>query len=276
MVGVRNDGEPPVGQDLENGEPVPAIGMRETWINLPENVRKGSSIALNRNDFTYDLTGKIQEVAINSGLATRREVEIEVADMVLGITNTYSRENAGFSNTYQAVAAALPNDFVNSDNITLVDWTDIDEAIQLMNALTDPATGYEIDVSPDAMSILVMPQRIHQAKSIIRATEIRTGNAAANSMRLSENPFQNAYEVEASQIWFNRLVAAGVADPVEIWGLGNWKKAFGYNEILAFNFRTHTVGFEEARRDVVFTGVSMQEGTPFIKDPRFVSQFTIT
>jgi hypothetical protein len=101
------------------------------------------------------------------------------------------------------------------DNLTatngLVDWTNINTAKQVFNALTDPYTGEPLDVTPKH---LVAAMGLEQtALRILSATEIRvttpgyatTGNP---TQTVRDNPYRNYLQLVTSRLLGARMAAA--------------------------------------------------------------------
>ena len=142
--------------------------------------------------------------------------EKRVLDAVFGVTNTYKRNGTAY-NTYQASSP-----WVNiAGSNALVDWTDVEAAELLFDAMTDPNTGEPLAVMPD--TIIVPTALKHTARRIVNATEIRTGDgASATTQTLAANPLANQYHVLWSPFVKSRTGSATT------WFVGQPKKAFAY------------------------------------------------
>lgn len=275
MIGVRNDGGSSV--DLLDNEPYPAVGLTETYIDIPDNQRHGNTIQINEKVFIYDRTDQVQQMAENAGLAIARTKEITGADYFLGITNNYARDG-NTSNTYLTAAGDVPNNFVNSSTNQLIDYHDIDQAIQVLEGNTDPQTGFEITVPREGLDLLVMPQNRMNAENILSPEWIRrfTPSASYTDALQAKSPLPNLNLIVASRIWYNRLIASGVntTNAPERWHLGRFKKAFQYRQIIPFQTFEAPLSSEDVRRDIVLIKVAREHGTPFVKEPRYSYQGT--
>jgi len=275
MIGVLNDGTG-AEDDLEPGEPLPMVGLKETYVDIPDNQRFGAGIQLNEQTFIYDRTDQIQSAAEAAGDSTLRRKEIRIADRFLGIVNDYSRDGSS-SNTYLTTDGTAPNDFTNSSTNQLVNLTDIDNAIQVLEGNTDPGTGFEITVVKPEFAMMVMPQNTLNARSILRATEIReTTDTNLVTLTPYQNLLPNFQLIEASRIWYNRLIDNSVSESNAInrWHLFHPRKFMGYRELVPYRFRTAPIGAGEMRRGISYVAFVDEHGVSFIKEPRYAYQGT--
>ncbi len=267
MIGVMNDGA--TSDDLLDGEPYPTVGLKETYVEVPDNQRFGNVIQINEKTFIYDRTDMLESSCKNAGTAVRRKKELRQADCVLGITNTYSRDGNA-SNTFLTSVGDVPNNFVNSSTNELTDYSNIDTAYQLLEGNTDPGTGFEITVP--APQLLVMPQREMRTKSILQPEWVRQASNSGNTLTQTGQSLVRPVElIVASRVWYNRLIAASVSttNAPARWHLGDFKRAFRYRQIIPFQVTSAPLSSEDARRDIVGIWVAREHGVPFVKEPRF-------
>lgn len=272
LIGVMNDGK--VSGDLLDGEPYPTVGLKETYVEVPDNQRFGNVIQVNEKVFTYDRTDLLESACKSAGTAVARNKEIRQADVVLGIVNTYSRDGAT-SNTYRTTAGTNPNDFVNSATNQLTNYASIDSAYQTLEGNTDPGTGFEISVP--APQLLVMPQREMNAKGILYPEWVRRASDSGNTNTQTKDSLVRPVSlVVASRIWYNRLIAASVSttNAPERWHMGDFKRAFQYRQIIPFQVNDAPLSSEDTRRDIVLIKVAREHGVPFIVEPRYTYQGT--
>jgi hypothetical protein len=229
-IGARNDGG--VSDNPTLGEPYPTVGLSETRVHIPDNIRNGIALQIREDAFIYDRTGQIQEAAQNAGYSVRRLKELRIADCILGKTNTYSRDNVN-SNTYRTATGSTagasttkgengtyPMAYCNHAVSTpLTEWRDLNTAAMTLGGNKDPATGFEIAVRPAESILLVMPHQELLANTILSASGLQTrvtypvatqSSAVNLDVRNHANPIANfARKVMASWIWYNRLMLAG-------------------------------------------------------------------
>jgi len=263
------------GLDLTDSEPYPAVGLKETYVTIPENKRMGNLIQVNQKVFIYDRTGEIEAAATNAGYATRRNKEIKIADQVLGNVNNYSRDGQA-ANTYQKAATAVPNNYINASQNALVDWTQLDIAMVLMQENTDPGTGFEISVNPQEWCLFVDIGRHRNVMHLTRATTVETLTQTLASRRFGPNPLEAQFPIYSSPIWRNRLLNAGVstANTLDRWHLIHPTKAYQWRQIIPFESIDVPISSEEARRDIVMVKVVREHGVAWTKEPRYAYQGT--
>lgn len=272
MIGAMNDGG--VSGDLLDGEAYPTVGLKETYVEIPDNQRYGNVIQVNEKVFLYDRTDQLESMCTNAGTAVARNKEVRQADCVLGITNTYSRDGKA-ANTYLTTVSDVPNNYVNSSTNQLTNYASIDSAYQTLEGNTDPGTGFEVTVQ--APQILVMPQRQMNLTSILYPEFIRRATDTGNTLtQTPQSLVRPVAPVIASRIWYNRLIAASVSttNAPERWHMGDFKRAFRYRVIVPFQVSTAPLSSEDVRRDIVLIKVAREHGVPFTKEPRFVYQGT--
>lgn len=274
-IGARGSGGE--AEPLEEGEAAPMNGLKETWIDVPENFRYSEAIAVNNATFIYDRTGQIREAAEFVGTKIGRAKELDIADVVMGITNPFIQDGKA-ANTYQATATDLPNNYVNTSPNELVDYKDLNDAIQILAHNTDPHTGWEISLGKPTQ-LLVAPEFEWTARNITRATQIREGSGASSVARQTQVYFPNIEEVAAisvmsSMIWHNRLVAHQGTDPVDDdWYFGNFNRAFNFRLITPFNIQDDPTEVS-VRRDILMCRVASLRGRAYVKNPRYAYKGT--
>ncbi|AMV26112.1 hypothetical protein VT84_17065 [Gemmata sp. SH-PL17] len=272
MIGVMNDGN--VSGDLLDGEPFPTVGLKETYVEVPDNQRYGNVIQINEKTFIYDRTDMLESACKNAGTAVARNKEVRQADCVLGVTNTYSRDGNA-ANTYLAAAGEIPNNYVNSSTNELTNYASIDTGFQILEGNTDPGTGFEITVP--APQLLVMPQRQMNLESVLYPEFIRRATDAGSTLTQTQRSLIRPINpVILSRIWYNRLIAAGVSttNAPARWYMGDPKRAFRYRQIIPFQVNSAPLSSEDARREIVGIWVAREHGVPFTKEPRFMYRGT--
>jgi len=306
-IGVRMDGG--VSDNPTLGEPYPTVGLNETRVRIPENIRNGIAIQLREDAFIYDRTDQIQAMASNAGESVRRKKELRQADCVLGKTNTYFRDNVA-SNTYRTAVLdtvgenkTTPMHYINAQTgLPLTDWHDWNVAKQILSRNTDPATGWEIQVRPQESIMLVSPDNELLTQTIINATTLQTrttsptatqATAVSLDVRNHSNPLaEYGIRIMSSRLWYNRLLLAGTdcADghtgaldatltlgdeatkAQSAWLWGAFKRCFQYRQIIPFETMQAPLSSEDVRRDIVAIYVSREWGVPWALEPRYVFQ----
>lgn len=273
-IGVRNDGTG--GEDnLLDDEPYPMVGLKETWVDVPENERHGQAVQLNEKVFLYDRTGQVQGAVDNASKSTLRQKEIRIADMVLGITNPYVRDGQA-SNTYRTAAGDAPNNYINSSTNEFVNRTDLQEAMNIMNGNVDPHTGWEVTVPLQGSKLLVDIDEVMKTREVLRATEVERRYDTQSIIQRGPNPLEYVPDVVASKLWYNRLRNAGVsvANSHARWYWGQFPKAFKYRQLIPFQSQPAPLSAEEVRRDIVGVWVVREHGVGYVASPWHVYRGT--
>lgn len=274
-IGIMNDGQ--WGDDLIDGEPYPTVGLKETYVSIPDNQRRGNTIQLNVKDLIYDRTGTVQEKAVMAGDAPRRGKEIKEADVFVGAVNPFSRDGQA-SNTYLDAAGAVPNNFVNSRVLPLDTFLDIDTAAIMLQSNVDPGTGFEIEM-PEPYQVAVFPHQWMQLLAISRSTEVETrlADGTSTQIRRFQSPLVGINPVKLSMLWYNRALAAiGSASPAQNrwWISSDFKRTFRYRTLIPYQTREAPLSSEDVRRDIVLVRVALEHGVPYVLEPRYTGMLT--
>ena len=278
IIGVRADTRLETG-GLAKGEELPAFGLQEIWVTIPESRRYGGRVQVDQFAFIYDRTDQIIDAAAKLGTKVAHDIEQVIAKAVLGITNTY--EYCGTANNfYQSTAGSYPFDYVNQVANPLNDWTAVNTARQLLEGNKDPSG---LPITLPLGNVYVMPQKELNARTILRATEILTGTQTSAggfplSIRRTENPIGGFDLVPLNRVWYNVAYAAlgNVSAAEGLWLYGDTKKAFVWASILPFTTTTAPLAASELARGVALDYQAQQVGSIVQVDPRFICKNTIS
>lgn len=250
------------------GEPHAEVGYGEAWQTTPETVERALKCTLTREAVFYDLTGQVQEEAAAVGDELAYGMDKDIADAVLGVTNSYNRNGTSYD-TYQA-SSPWANDHSNP----LEDYTDIDNALSLFRGMTDPESGREILVQPD--TILVAPDKELTINRVLNSTELRE-TTNTNTVTISPNPLAGRqFRVVSSQIWFNRCTASdglnlSVANAKLYWWIGDFRRAFEWREnwpLTPWQASADELHLKDHGLIAVY-GANYR-GVPYVREPRYV------
>ena len=265
IAGIGRLGD--AAQTVNEGGIYPTIGTSEEWIDTPATTKRGFIVPVTKEAIFFDRTGLILDRAREVGQFAALNKEKRILDTVLGITTSYRRNGAAAIATYQA---STPYINVKATN-TLVDWTNIESAELLFDALTDPNTGEVINVVPDT---LIVPTALkYTARRIVRATEVQYNkggyNASSDVQRtVSANPLQD-YNILTS-----RLVKARTSSATT-WFIGNPKKAFRYMQNWPITVIQAPNNSEaEFTQDIVARFKVSERGVPAVIEPRYMVKCT--
>lgn len=268
--GEKIPGLSQIGNEAEaigEGKPYPLVGFGEDWIETPETIKRGMICPVTREAVVQDLTGLILERARDVAKWIRYNKEIRVLQTCLGITTSYVRRGRAAVQTYDDNTGNHDWDNLAASN-ALVDWTDIENAELLFDAMLDPNTGTPIMVRPDT---IVVPTALkHTARRILNATEIRFNDAASNSTQtIAANPVAGAYNIVSSQL------VKTVTSSASTWFLGDFKGAFRYMEVSPITTAQAPVNNElEFSNDIVARFKVSEWGVPAVFEPRKVVKNT--
>lgn len=270
--------DPDGAQDVLEGQEYPAVGVTEEYFTLPAKTKKGMKINLTREAIFHDKTGMLVEAARKIGEALGSARENAVIDALIGQTNNYIR-NGTATNTFLTAGAYINN----QSSLALEDWTDVDAAMQLFVDILDPTTSEPLSFQPK--HLVVMPYKVHTARRIISATEVRTAQNAAAGTRseetISPNPITALGLQLLSSIRLYRRVLAGpesvAANAREGWFLGDLTKALAWYECwpleLVQRGRDSQDGFD---RDVEMQFKASYYGVAAVREPRYIARLEAT
>lgn len=215
-VGAVGDKMETVGE----GEQYPIAGPNEEYLKIPPTVKKGVITAVTREAVVFDLTGRILAEAANLGYSFGVQLEKRVMDVATGAVNNYSR-NGVATNTFLPSGA-----YINSGANTFTDWTSVQTAELLFDAMTDPNTGEPITLNA---AVLLVPSALKRvANHVIQASEIQRVDNQANAVTYrttSPNVLnQGFYGQPAYRVLSNAYVKARTGS-ASTWFFGDFKRA---------------------------------------------------
>ncbi len=267
--GERIPGLAQIGNEAEavgEGQPYPIIGFGEDWIDTPETIKRGMICPLTREMIVADLTGQLMERARGVTKWIRYNKEIRILQTALGITSSYNRRSRGVVQTYDDSTGSHDWDNLQASN-ALVDWTDIENAELLFDAMVDPNTGTPIMVTPNTV---VVPTALkHTARRVLHATEVRQGDgSSAGYQTIGGNPV-DPYNVVTSQL------VKTVTSSTSTWFIGDFKGAVRYAEVSPITtVQAPTNNYDEFHRDIVNQWKVSEWGVPYMYEPRLVVKCT--
>lgn len=273
LDGERIPGTAPIADDVTEirpGMPYPNLGFGEDYIDTPSTTKRGLIVPVTREAVFFDRTHLILSRAGEVGEILALNKEKRIADMILGLTNLYSRKGVSY-NTYQAGSSgdAWKNLLASNE---LSDQSNVDAAENLFANMTDPNTGEPILAEAD--TVLVMPAKRFTAAEIFASQKLTYSDGTLRSV---PNPY-GSYSIISSRIAYRQLLAtdaSAAASFEKYWFLGNFKKAFAYMENWPITV-THSSADSEAdfSNDIVARFKASERGTPAVLDPHFVVKCT--
>ncbi len=245
-------------ESIAEAQPYPLAGLSEEYVETPKTTKTGMIVPITKEAIFFDQTGTILSRAaeVARWLGVRKEKR--VLDVVLGVTNTYKR-NGTTTNTYLASGAYVNLKAANG----LTDWTNVEGAELLFDAMSDPNTGEPIAVKADA---LIVPTALkHTARRILRAEFVEQVDNQANADTVrttSGNPLP-PYSVLSSPYVKQRTGSDTT------WFFGQPRKAFAYMENWPITVVQAPSNSEaEFTQDIVMRYKVSERGAVAVVEPR--------
>lgn len=242
-------------------------GMSSFFVETPDTIKRGLILALTKEALFFDRTGRLLEEAREIGRTIGLNRELRMLDVAFGLVDVYKPNGNSAEATYQASGSRIN---VKASN-ALVDWTDVEGAELLFDAITDPITGQPIDVVANQM---VVPKGLKKTAEYVtsQTTKYNTAMTRASSPGAIEANYENPtgnYELLTSQYVGSRL------GNQTTWFVGEFQRACVYME----NYGLTTVqappnSDAEFTRDIVTQFRSSERGAAAILEPRRIVKNT--
>lgn len=278
-----------VSTTVKEGRSFARYGLSENWKTYFPTEKRGAIIELTKEAVAEDRTGSLLRQATTVVDEVAMEKNERILKVVLGIDdNLYSPQGVAQA-TY---STALTGRINKQTGTELVDWTDVDSAIQIWTSMTHPVTGRPIFIPASDMRVLVMPAKLATANYVFKATDLSVGDAdggASSGVTTGPNPIadiisRGGISTRNSSVLANYLLtlatASGgggvaAADAAKYWYMGAFAKAFVYHQNYPLTILTRGAGTpEEFDRDVIFQIRAAERGRMNVREPRYVAQFT--
>jgi hypothetical protein len=256
--------------EVEEGGEYPDVKFSEDYIDVPQSKKRGLKIGITREMIFFDRTSQVLEMGQRVGEVLALNKERRIFDVVLGITNTFTRKGTA-RNTYVSAVEDANDPRINEITQALTDWTSIDAAMQAFEAMSnDASVARPIMVNPKV--ILTTAAKIATARNILNATEIRVTQSGATTQTLSNNPVAGMLQPVTSPWVKRRLVAASVSasDANKYWFIGDFKKAFRYRVLFPMQVISASHDKDAFERDVVAQFRADERGVPYVYAPWYV------
>lgn len=253
----------------------PTVGTNEDWIDTPQTTKRGLIVPVSKETAFFDRTGLVLQECRNVGQSLGLNKEKRAVDCVIDENTTkhrYNRKSRGQVATYGNNSGTHDWDNLEASN-ALVDWTDVDNLLQLFYGMRDPNTGEPI-VIEGPMKLIVTRQLQMTALRIRNATEITTvtpGYATSGSPieARGPNPVGGMFEVVTS-----RMLADRLATDTD-WFLGDPTGAFRYMENWPLTVVQAPSNSEvEFTRDIPFRWKASERGQYVVREPRLMAKAT--
>lgn len=270
-VSVLSDHGTAVGE----GEEYPKVGLSENYVRMPRKIKTGFQIEVTEEVIFEDNNGLIQEALNTAADIMAVNEEKEILDVCLGITTSYDRNGSGPQATYANSHTPTAETFDNLEaSNALVDYTDVEKALLLFDAITDPDTGEPIMLG-GPLQVVIPTALLFTAGTVFDpGTQYQDGDTTASGpVRKHANPV-TAFANRSFMVESNQYVKARTSS-ASTWFIGNFKKAFVYQEIYPVEVAVMPPSYDDRYRRDIVTGLRVRrKGRAGVKDPRYVVKCT--
>lgn len=258
------------GANIDEGEAYGDVGFGEEWVEYPAPQKFGKKIALTQEVLVEDRAGEIYKRAGEIGKWMDVQKDKRVITTVTGSTggNTYKYKDDTAISVYQA---STP--YINSHSNTLVDYTDIENAMLLFDAMTDPAVGEFISVdTPDLLVPSALRATAWRVKNAMQVWHVDNQTNATTYRTAAGNPIGPVYPV--GEIISSPYVKS-ITTSASTWFLGDFKAAFvwKYWQKLLVE-EAPTSSWTMWARDLVAGWKVKEAGVCGVREPRYATKNT--
>jgi len=253
---------------VDEGEPYPRVGVTQRFVETPATVKKGFIVPVTKEAIFFDRTNLVLDRCSKIGESLGLTKEKAVMAIVTGSTNNFKMDGTAYD-TYVTTGG---HGIVNSLTNTLNDYTDINEAMALFDAMTDWDTGEPITVIPEM--ILVPQALIATVTRILSASEIRGGTSNATSTQMVSPNVVPTIARGQLKVLNNPFLKADTSSDA-YWYIGQPKKSFRWMQNWDFALDQKGTGSEaDFDRDIVQQYKGSYRGVAASVDPHYMVKST--
>ena len=260
-----------VAETVDEGQPYPTVGANEEFVDFPRPVKRGFIVPVTREAIVFDRTGQLSTQVNQTAKWLGLNKEKRVLDLAFGVVNNYKR-NSTSTNTYLTSGA-----YINaSAGNTLTDWTSVQTAELLFDAIVDPNTNEPISWQGE-MTMIVPTALRRTAHRIVHMTEVRFNDAASNTTAYyGRNPLQdtsNNINMSGNITVLSSPYVKSRTGSSAAWFYGRPKEAFVYNEVWGIETSQAPTGAPaEFERDIELQFKASEFGVAGVMEPRYMSK----
>lgn len=251
----------------EEAQDKPTVALYVEYVKTLPTRKKGAVIPITREAVLADDTGGVLEAARRVGQVIALEKEALLTQFVCGlVSNCVIEKRKTDSSEATSNLFLTTGRWVNQQTNAMSDWTDFDDAENLILGNTLPGTG-----RPPMLTkrfAVVPPQLRSAAMRILNATEVRSGTS---NVVASANPLAGlGVQLIASPLVYSEQVAAGVstATAAGTWFYGDLTQAVRYYELWPLEVVELRDERTAARADILVEFAVGENGIPVIVEPR--------
>lgn len=264
----------------------PRATLAERWVTIPETSERALGIDFTREAAFLDQTGDLLGAGPRIGEAVAYPRAMQIYDMLLGVTNTYSYKGTTY-NTYQTAAGTppAPNNYVNSIANPITDELTMTELVYAQFATQkDPTSNVPLLIVPK--TVIVMPAKAVRMAHILNSTQLRIADGSATPYVSQYTPATFAGGLMptptiVSSPWIYKRVtdtdglALSGASATGLTYWGDFQRAFGYSENWGLNVQSASAtDYQLLDQGLVASYFANERGRAFTKDPRYVLKCT--
>lgn len=256
-----------VAQNVGETEEYPYVGVSGMHVTLPELIKDGFILPVTEEAIYEDKTGQLMQNVNDAASQMALTQEKERLGVILGIENTYSRNDGPTQDTY--ASSHTQGDFDNLLGSTpLTDYTSIEAAKNLFNDITDPDTGEPIFIG-GSMQIVTPDELEFTLARVLNNVQLEQGTRSASApIATFSNPISTG---RRSYTGYSSQYVSSVGSTTDSWWVGKFPEAFVERVIwptqVFVEDRNSHAGFS---RDIVTRVKCRRKTRTGVKEPRKV------
>lgn len=262
--------------DIQEAQEYPILGIYGERVRTLPTRKKGFQVPITREAVLEDDTGALLQGARDAGAAIARAKEDLICDMVAGlIPNCVIEQRVGDSADVISDLFLASGRWTNSHTNPLVDWTNLDEATNLLIGNTITGTG-----GPAVLlqrHLLVPEQRRSLAYRLLNAIE--TWSSTGSNMVIAGNPYGGqggapSVTLIVSPHLYARQLAASVpvSQALDTWYFGDLTQAWRYYQLWPLEVVEDPAPSQRFSHDIWVRYQVSECGVPVCVQPRVWSR----
>ena len=259
--GERIPGVTEIGDNVEvvaEGQPYPTAAVSESWIQTPETIKRGLLINITKEAVFFDKTNLILSRAANIGRFIAINREKRILDVVLGLTDVYSRNGGAVQATFQAGNTSTSN--------ALTDWASLDKVDTVFSGQVDPDTGEPIVTTAD---VLIVPPSLRNTAMRIANGSMTNQTGGTRETRVAGNSLNQPFRIATNQYVRQRTGSATT------WFYGNPKAAFVYMQNWPLTVEQEGANSEKAfESDIIARYKASERGAAGVVERLYMAKAT--
>jgi hypothetical protein len=252
----------------------PQVGLTQDFIDTPVTTKRGMICSLTKEAAFFDRTGQLLEEAGQVGFYLGVNKEIRAIDCVIDENTTvhqYNRKLLGKVSTYNDNTGNHTWDNLQANN-ALANYTNVDNADQLLYAILDPNTGLPVVIEGN-IKIIVPRGLLKQAEVVMHSTSVWNipgGFATTGTPIINNSP----NVVPKAGIMTSRLLITRMGT-LTSWYYGSPKQAFRYMQNWPITVvQAPTNSYKEFEQDIVMQWKASERGQFATFEPRYMVKST--